>query len=98
MATSTHLGTGNMGSSDMEMSIPGTLTSCVKVVFFPSFLSFFPFFFVNIYFYTWYSIYTTVLESVARKLLVVLDFVVKCFCRDKWFYVLGEKLIYILYI
>lgn len=35
---STHLGMGSMGSSDMEMSIPGTLTSCVKVGFFSSLL------------------------------------------------------------
>lgn len=76
---STHLGMGSMGSSDMEMSIPGTLTSCVKVGFF----FFFTFFLRNIYFYTLYSIYTTVLESVAHKLLVVLDFVVECFCGDK---------------
>lgn len=44
---STHLGTGSMGSSDMEMSIPGTLTFCVKMLsvffflFLLSFLSFF---------------------------------------------------------
>lgn len=62
------------------------------------FFFFFTFFLRNIYFYTLYSIYTTVLESMAHKLLVVLDFVVECFCGDKWFCVLGEKLIYILYV
>lgn len=84
---------GQLGHGDVNSRYFNFLCEDAECVFFFSFFfPFFPFFFLNIYFYTWKSIYTSVLQTVAHKLLVILDFVVECFCGDRWFCSFGRKI------